>query len=344
MKKGYLSWEERGYVEAARDRATDKLSFQKLSVLVMLDEGLTIEATATLLGIGKTTVSNCKSKYESEGLKKYLDRNYVPYQGKLDSERLAQLESEVSSGIYKSCAQINDWIEKQFGFAYSESGLRSILGKLGFVYKKTTSVPGGLDIVEQEVFLKQLEPYLSETEPENEVILFMDAVHPQHNTHSDHAWIKRGENKEIRSNTGRNRMNINGAMNFHQPHEVTVVESECINAQSTKELFIKLLEKYSEKQTITIFADNARYYSNAELKDWLKQNPKIQILHIPPYSPNLNLIERLWKFMRKEVINLSYYPKFEQFKWAIRGFFQNLEQYTLELRSLITPNFQRFEA
>jgi transposase len=342
MKDRYLSPLDRAFVEEARGNTTNKVAYQKLSVLVMLDEGMTLQMIAISLGIGTTTVSNCKSKYESEGLDKYLDTHYVPYQGKLNSEQLAMLAGEITSGLYSSCAQINDWIEKQFGFAYSESGLRSVLNKLGFTYKKTTSVPGNLNVAEQLTYLEQMEPFLSEVEPDREVVVFMDAVHPQHNTRSDYVWAKRGEDKEVRSNTGRNRININAAMSFHQPQEVTMVESDCINAQSTKALFEALLQKYADKETIWVFADNARYYCNADLKVWLEANPKIKMLHLPPYSPNLNLIERLWKFMRKKVINLKYYPKFEEFQQAIRDFFQNLEQYKMELKSLITPNFQRF--
>ena len=344
MNGRLLSIPERIFVEEARANTRDKVAYMKLSVLVLLDEGLTQERTATLLGIGLGTVNKCKQKYEDDGLDKYLDKHYVPYSGKLTDEQLAMLDDQVSEGIYSTCSQINDWIENNFGFRYSESALRSILHKLDFSYKKTTNVPGGLNPVEQAAFLDQLEPFLAETDPETEVVCFMDAVHPQHNTRSDYVWTKRGQNKEVSSNTGRNRLNINGAMNAHAPEEVTVVESECINAQSTQKLLEKLLDRYEDKETIWVIADNARYYDNTTLRDWLSKNPKIQIIHLPPYSPNLNLIERLWKFMRKKVINLHYYPKFDDFRRAVLDFFQNIGNYKWDLETLITPNFQRFSA
>lgn len=344
MNSRLLGIPERIFVEEARANTRDKVAYMKLSVLVMLDEGLTQEMTATLLGIGLGTVNKCKRKYEDDGLDKYLDKHYVPYSGKLTDEQLVMLEDQVSDGMYSTCTQIIDWIENNFGIRYSESGLRSILHKLDFTYKKTTSVPGGLDSAEQAAFLFQLEPFLAETDPETEVVCFMDAVHPQHNTRSDYVWTKRGQKKEVSSNTGRKRLNINGAMNAHAPEEVTVVESECINAQSTQQLLEKLSDRYQEKETIWVIADNARYYDNTTLRDWLSKNPKIQIIHLPPYSPNLNLIERLWKFMRKKVINLHYYPKFDDFRRAILDFFQNIGQYKWDLESLITPNFQRFSA
>jgi len=67
------------------------------------------------------------------------------------------------------------------------------------------------------------------------------------------------------------------------------------------------------------------------------------MIYLPPYSPNLNLIERLWKFMRKKVINLKYYPKFQQFKDAVKGFFETSSKYKNELAEFITLNFQTFD-
>lgn len=342
MKKRFLTAVDRAFVEEARSNTGDKLTYMKLSVLVLLDEGFGQMEISRLLGISLGTVNGCKTKYDSDGLDKFLDRHYVPYAGKLDIEQLAQLDEQVEQGLYSTCSAICQWVEKHFGVAYTESGMRAILRKLGFVYKKTTVVPGGLDVGAQAAFLEELEPFLEEIDPNSEVVYFMDAVHPQHNTRADYVWARRGAQKEVPSNTGRQRLNINGAMNAHQPQEVQIVESERINAQSTQELLQKLLDFNVDKHTIFVLADNARYYVNADLQTWLLKNPKLQLLHIPPYSPNLNLIERLWKFMRKKVLNLHYYRKFEDFRAAILQFFQNIKQYKEELTSLITPNFQRF--
>ena len=344
MSHHLLTEVERVFVEEARGNTTDKVAYMKLSVLVMLDEGYTQDSISIALGISLGTVNKCKKKYDSDGLDSYLDRHYVPYQGKLDAEQLGLVEDEVGRGMYRTSVEVGRWIEQRFGISYSESSVRSILSKLGFVYKKTSTVPGGADVAEQEEYLVQLEPFLEEIDSETEVVCFVDAVHPQHNTRSDYMWIKKGQDKEIRSNTGRKRININGAMNAHAPEDVTIVEAESINAQSTQQLFEKLLEKYKDKETVWVFADNARYYRNVELTKWLGQHPKLQLLYLPPYSPNLNLIERLWKFLRKKVINLHYYPKFDEFRRAVLDFFQNIEQYKWELKTLMTPNFQRFSA
>lgn len=334
---------DRASVEELRAKASGKLTYVKLSVLVLLDEGLTQEMTANLLGISAGTVNSYKQKYEQEGLSRYLTTNYKPYEGKLSDEQLALLETEVQNGLYTTSAQVAAWITQQFEVSYSDRTVREILSKLDFVYKKTSILPSKADPVEQELFLKNLPTFWEEVElATDEVLYYMDAVHPQHNTRSDYAWIKRGEEKAVPSNPGRERININAAMNAHQPEDVVIVEAKTINAQATQALYEKLEAMHPDQEIIWIIADNAKYYLNAELQKWLTQHPKIQPIHLPTYSPNLNLIERLWKFMRKKVINLHFYPKFKEFREAVLGFFQNIAQYKRELTSLMQPNFQRF--
>ena len=340
MERKFLSKIERAFVEELRANTRDKSAYMKLSVLILLDMDEGYERIAEILGIGLGTVSNCRAKFEKEGLNKYLDTHYVPYCGKLSDEDLAQLDDAVSSGLFLTTQMVRAYIENHFGISYSLSAVLAILKKLDFVYKKTMSVPGKADVIEQEVFLAEMEPFLEEIGAD-EAVYFTDAVHPRHNTKSDYVWAKRGEVKAVPTNTGRDKVNINGAMNAHKPEDVVIVEAERINSQATIALYDKIQQQNLDKKTIYIFCDNAKYYYNAELKAWLDKNPRVVQLFLPTYSPNLNLIERLWKFLRKKVVNTTFYPTFQEFRQAIRNFFANLANYKEELRSLMRHNFQR---
>lgn len=340
MGQGYLTPTDRAFVEELRGSTRDKGAYMKLTVLILLDMGKSYDEIEAILGIGRGSISNCRKKFESEGLDKYLDKNYVPYSGKLRADDLAVLGKDVESGLYTTSQEVAAHIEQAFGVSYSESAVRAVLHKLGFVYKKTSEVPSKFDESQQEAFLKEILPFLTET-PANEAVFFVDAVHPQHNTRSTYAWVKKGQDKAIPTNSGRRRININGAMNAHKPEEVIIVEADSINAQATIELYDKIQRQHPDKDTIYLIGDNARYYFNAELQAWLDKNPRIVQLFLPTYSPNLNLIERLWKFLRKKVINTKYYPQFQEFRRAVMDFFDNIQLYKPELRSLITFNFQR---
>jgi len=98
----FLTPEERVFVEELRSNTRDKGAYMKLSVLILLDMDKGYDEIEAILGIERGSISNCRKKYESDGLDKYLDRHYVPYMGKLSKDDLNHLESEVSTGIYSS--------------------------------------------------------------------------------------------------------------------------------------------------------------------------------------------------------------------------------------------------
>ncbi|WP_197705424.1 IS630 family transposase [Candidatus Kuenenia stuttgartiensis] len=179
---------------------------------------------------------------------------------------------------------------------------------------------------------------LKEEKAPGDKILFMDGVHPQHNSTSAYCWIEKGKKKEIPSNTGRKRINLNGAIDI-ETFEVTIREDESINAQSTIKLFHEIESRYAQAGTIYIISDNAKYYRSKLVKEYLA-NSRIKIKFLPSYSPNLNLIERLWKFFRKKILYNKYYDTYEKFKNKCLSFFKNINEYTDELSTLLTENFQ----
>ncbi|NUQ23822.1 MAG: IS630 family transposase [Saprospiraceae bacterium] len=163
-------------------------------------------------------------------------------------------------------------------------------------------------------------------------------MHPQHNTRPDYGWIYQGEDFEMPANPARQRVNINGALNAHQVTDVVVVEAERINAQSCIELWKKQHRKHPGKVIFNI-CDNAPYYHSKIIREWLVDHPWCQIIYLPPYAPNLNLIERLWKYLRKQVTSYCFYEHFEEFRRAILDFFKNIKAHKNALESLLTLNF-----
>jgi transposase len=96
--------------------------------------------------------------------------------------------------------------------------------------------------------------------------------------------------------------------------------------------FQKIEEAYPNKNKVHVFCDNAPYYRNKSVRKYLETS-KIVLHHLPPYSPNLNPIERLWKWLKERVIYNSYYEDFEEFRDAIMGFFDVLS--TADIRSVL---------
>ena len=127
---------------------------------------------------------------------------------------------------------------------------------------------------------------------ESDIYYYADGTHPTHNTRSTYAWIKKGKRLEQPTVSGRARVNINGLLNAHDVTDVIAHECPSVNADSTIALYKAALEKHPEAESIYIITDNARYYLSKKLREWV-EGTKIKQIFLSPYSPNLNLIERL---------------------------------------------------
>lgn len=256
---------------------------------------------------------------------------------KLSINEIEELCEYLEKNLCSKVEEIVAYIEKRYGIKYTVSGVTDLLHREDFVYKKTKIIPGKADAEKQKRFIEKYNELKANKAPDDP-IYFGDGVHPTHNTESHYAWIRKGKNKEIRSNTGRQRLNINGAIDI-ETKEVVARYDDTLNAQSTVELFKEIEKKHPLATNIYFILDNARYYQCHVVKEYLV-NSKIKLVFLPPYSPNLNLIERLWKFFRKKITKGQYYEKFGEFKFACEQFFKDLKRYKQELDSLLTENFQ----
>jgi transposase len=144
----------------------------------------------------------------------------------------------------------------------------------------------------------------------------------------------------IKSSSGRQRFNVLGALDAITKELIAIANEEYINAQSICELFV-LLANQNGGLPITLVLDNAKYQKCSLVRE-LAESLKINLLYLPAYSPNLNLIERLWKFVKKKCLYSKYYEHFGSFKKAISDVLANLDNHQDELKTLLSLNFQTF--
>jgi transposase len=187
--------------------------------------------------------------------------------------------------------------------------------------------------------LKEIfEPMKATLNPEDRYY-FVDATHPNHNPVLGYSWSPRGQRPQVLTNTARQRLNILGAYTPFEQDYVGFETTENINAQSLLHL-VQMLEAHQPTGRIILICDNARYNHARLVRDYLQQTQsRVELLFLPPYSPNLNLIERLWGFMQERVLR-DYYATFDAFRQAIQHFFAHLSDYADDLHSLMTENFQ----
>jgi hypothetical protein len=171
-------------------------------------------------------------------------------------------------------------------------------------------------------------------------VLFVDASHMVLGTYLCCLWSLVPQ--FIRSASGRQRFNVLGAWNAVTRELVSVTNTTVVNTETMCELLRKIAA-LGLTGPITLVLDNARYQRNAAVQA-LATQLEITLLFLPSYSPNLNLIERLWKFIKRRAIYGRYHPGFHEFQAAIQDTIDDLAtQHANPLKSLMTLNFQRFE-
>lgn len=335
MKNFSLQPEERDDLIQLGKQIKDVKGAIRVRVILALDAGYTIGETAKLFLLDEDTISKWKKKYvKGQFFSDWLKEYHAGYNGKLTREQIEEIEGFVKKHTVTDSREVVKFIKEKFDTTYTITGVTKLLHRMGFVYKQVVLVPGKLNEEAQAAWLAEYKE-IEKNKKGDETILFADGVHPTHNIHKTKAWIKKGEEKQIKTNTGRGRLNINGALDM-ETMQVTTHFSETINAQETMKLFDKIQLAYKDKTTIYLIIDNARYYKNKDVQAYLKQKGcRIKLKFLPPYSPNLNFIERLWKFMKKYIIGVRYREKFKEFEKDIHQFFDNMDQYKSQLKQFI---------
>jgi transposase len=314
----------------------DKRQADRVKAVIALSKGWSAAQVAEILLFDETTSRHYFERYQQGGSQALLDDNYSGAEPKLNEHQIDELERYLEEHTLPDSKSVIAHIARQYGVRYSISGVTDLLHRLDFSYKKPTHVPGKQDPAQQQAFLDEYAQIKSKKGP-NDPLYFADATHPQHNSIPSYGWIKIGQEKSLKANCGRQRLNINGAMNIETLEPVTGFY-DTINAQSTIDLFAKIEAKHPDADAIYIIVDNARYYHSCLLKEHV-EGTKIKLIFLPPYSPNLNLIERYWKFFKKKVLNNCYYETFGEFKRACESFFRKRKKYLPELQTLLTENF-----
>jgi transposase len=306
----------------------------------LLGIGWSSQQVAEALMRDDRTIKSYFQHYKDGSIDRLLQDNYNGKESKLTAEQEKELSDHLRDNIYTSSLDIIHFVKVTFKVTYSKTGIKHLLERLNFTYHKPKHVPGKSDKEKQKAWLRYYR-WLRTIKGKTAVFLFGDASHPQGNGKPSYGWIYKGEEKHLRSNSGRQHLNLNGVIDI-DTLDITVTMPSTVNAQSTIELGKKILKKYSIEKTIYWIVDNAKYHCANIFKEWLKVHPRIKMLFLPSYSLHLNLMERLWKFFNEKVRCNAYFEKFSDFVLKAKEFFRCRTKFKEELRTRLTENFQIF--
>jgi transposase len=336
--KDFLTPQQVSLYKRLHRKEHDRRLADRIKIILAFNQGYSAAEIAAMLLIDEETPRRYVKTFLADGLKKLLSLNYQGITSLLSKEQKLSLKTHLSEHTYLSSKEISQYIKNEYNIKISISGCRAILKNLGFVYRKPKLIPGKVNEQKQKEHIEKYNKLKENLSPEDR-IYFIDGVHPTHNVKPAFGWILKSEKKTVRSNTGRQRININGALCLDKK-EILFQESKTINAQSTIILFERILLENSNSKNIYIISDNARYYKCELLNLWLKKHSVIKMVYLPAYAPNLNLIERVWRHMHKKVTYNQYYEKFSTFRENILNFFLEFKNNWEEVEKLLNDKFQ----
>lgn len=325
--------------EALDDPENGEKQKLKLLVIRMHFQGAEHGFIGRCLRLSPNTITNYLKEYQEGGLPAVLENRY--YRPASSLEPFWQcLKCSFTVAPVANGKEAVARIEAITGIRLSESQARRVMKRMGMTLRKVAPVPGKADPQLQfDFFEREMQPRLEEASQGKRKVFFVDAAHFVLGAFLGMIWCF--SRVFLKTAAGRQRYSVLGAVDSHSKELITIRTTGNINA----EVVIELLDAIRLRHpgiAITLVLDNARYQHCSVVKG-RASTLGIELLFLPAYSPNLNLIERLWKLVKKRCLTNRYYADFSAFRQAIDACLDRLASTaTAELHSLLSLNFQFF--
>jgi len=342
IRAEFLSTAERAELIAlARNGLVENRLARRANALVLLDRGMSCSDVGAVLLLDDDTVRTWFRLYEEDRIAGLAGFGYAGSTSQLSVEQQARLKSWIAETLPRTTRDVGAWIEREFGIVYqSRSGLIALLHRLGMEHRKPQAVSRKLDEAEQTAFIEAYDSLLN-TLPNDEAVMFADAVHPTHAVRPVGCWAPKDTKVAVDQTSGRQRINIHGAIDL-ETGQTRMREVLTVDAMSTIALLISIEALYPAMRLIHVFVDNARYHHAKLVRAWLAQpGRRIKLHFIPAYCPHLNPIERLWGLMHRNVTHNRCYATFDDFCGAVLGFLnEDVPRNWRELCDNVSDNFR----
>lgn len=313
---------------------------KRMLALRLRYRGYQNQQIADILEVSRNTVGNYLRLYEESGLVGLRTLNYCGPTSQLDQHQ-AKVEASFRQMPPRSVREAAKRIKHLTGVKRSANRVRAFLHRIGMRVRATGQIPAKADPQKQQHFHDTiLQPLLQKCQQQQCHVLFLDSAHFVLAAFVAMVWCF--ERIFIKTAPGRFRLNVIGVIHATTKEFTALYNTTYINSSTVIELLERLAKKYTTKP-IYIILDNARY-QHCQIVLQTAQKLGIHLVFLPPYSPNLNLIERLWKFVKAEVCAANHFPNAEAFQQAIIGFLNQLDRKSMkkQLKTRLSLKFQLF--
>ncbi|HDV8626353.1 IS630-like element ISEc40 family transposase [Escherichia coli] len=334
--KIFITEQQKAELERLHDSSRDGRVRDRIKAILLASEGWSSAMIAQALRLHQTTIDHHISEFLNKGK---LKPENGGSDSKLSAEQTAFLISQLSDNLFHHTRDVIAFVTRTWNIIFSIPGMNKWLHRNGFTYKKPLGVPHKLSEEKQRQFIEYYKEL--KTTVGDEPILFIDGVHPTQATKISYGWIRKGQKKAVKTTGSRTRLNIMGALNLKALTSPLICEYKTINEYNVSLFFNEIRKVYPDyNQKIHVILDGAGYHRSQLVKDWAEV-VNIRLHYLPPYSPNLNPIERMWKLMNEHARNNRYFSSTREFREAISVFFnQTLPDIADSLTSRINDHFQ----
>ena len=314
---------------------------RKMEALYLQSQGLAPAEIQRLCAMSTTTFYRYLHEYREGGIAKRKEVPLPRRRSQLADYRAsiaADLRQRPPASVAEAAARIADLT----GLQRRPTHVRQFFKSLGMKPRKGGQIPAKVDVLAQEACTTEhLAPRLAEAQAGQRVVFFMDAAHVVFAPFVGLVWCC--ERLFVKAPSGRQRLNVLAALHATTRDIFTVTHLTYMTSETVCEL-LRVLAGAHPGVLITVVLDHARYQRCALVQS-LAQRLGIELLFLPAYSPNVNLIERFWKFVKKQCLYSKYYTDHLAFQQAILACIaQAPDTHKEELASLLTLKFQSFKA
>lgn len=323
-------------IKAAMKVNKDLRMYERYQTILMALYNEDYEQIAKITGRSIATVCNYVKAYRQGGI--------AGLQMEHSTGRPRQLNEEQEQKVYQIIVDrtpsdvgfpakmnwtspiIRKWIEQEFGVCYSDRGTRDLLYRLRLSFTSPTYTLAKADPIKQEAFKEEFEEIKKKLlNEEIDRILFEDESMIRDYQALSRTWFAKGQQKIIPTYGKHWGAKLIGTLDY-ETGEVFCVQEE----QYTAKEFLSFLEKVTAKyqgERIVMILDNARIHHAKLIQPFLEKNKALLTLaYLPPYSPNLNLIEELWGWMKSSVINNVFFDSVQKIRKAVQGFINEINK------------------
>ena len=333
----FLTSKQRNKLLAEHKAERDRKVADRLKAVLLSDDGETFAQIAKFLFVDDLTVRRHVKDYL---INKKKDNDSGGSDGFLTVRQAENLRAVLAECDVPTAETAVDKAKKLFGANFSLSGMTDWLKRNGFSFKKNEPCPAKADPVAQAAFVQKYLTLKATILPE-ESIRFIDAAHPTRTTKLGYSWSLVGQRKTVYTYSGSERITVIGSLD-PMTLDLTTTFPDRADGESMSKHLKKMRFNAGNCEKIYAILDNGSYCRSVEVRN-VAADLNIELVYLPPYSPNLNLIERLWKLMNEKVRNNVSFASSNAFEEAIKGFYQKTWR-TLKKKSSsrFAENFQSF--